>query len=218
MGAFSVYSRTGHLIYQTRETRGGLWALPFSLGILRTTGEAIPIAQNAFYPSLASDVTLVYLEQPQLPQRQLVWRDRKGKKLGGIGEPQPAMEFPSLSPARSADHRQGDAFDEDGDDQEGAAEQSEDAEGEERAQDAILEGRRRAESAELGGDPNGDVDSDQRSDDPEGRRVVDPGGADQGCGGEDARQPGEEDVFGRSQSGFERGEDFLHEFGVLPGC
>ena len=105
--------------------------------------------------------------------------------------------------ARSAYHRQGDAFDEDGNDQEGAAEQSEDAEGEERAQDTILEGRRQAESAELGGDPNRDVDSDQRSDDPEGRRVVDPGGADQRSGGEDARQPGEEDVFGRNQSGFE---------------
>lgn len=110
--------------------------------------------------------------------------------------------------ARSTNHRQGDAINEDGDDREGSAEQNEDAEGEERAQDTILEWHRGAESAELGGDPNGDVDSDQRSHDLEGWRVVDPGGAEQDCGGEDARLPGEEDVFGGS---------LLHEFGVLPG-
>ena len=97
-GAFPVYSLSGHLIYQTRERAGGLWALPFSLDSLKSTGEAIPIARNGFYPSVASDGTLVYVDQPELPQRQLVWRDRNGKKLGVIGQPQRAMEFASISP------------------------------------------------------------------------------------------------------------------------
>ena len=97
-GAFPTYSLSGHLIYQTRVKAGGLWALPFSLDSLKSTGEAIPIAQNGFYPSVASDGTLVYVDQPELPQRQLVWRDRNGKKLGVIGQPQRAMEFASMSP------------------------------------------------------------------------------------------------------------------------
>ena len=97
-GACPVYSLNGHLIYQTNETTDGLWALPFSLDSLKSTGEAIPIAQNGFYPSVASDGTLVYVDQPELPQRQLVWRDRNGKKLGVIGQPQRAMEFASMSP------------------------------------------------------------------------------------------------------------------------
>ena len=97
-GAFPVYSLSGHLIYQTRERAGGLWALPFSLDSLKSTGEAIPIARNSFYPSVASDGTLVYVDQPGLPQRQLVWRDRNGKKVGVIGQPQRAMEFASISP------------------------------------------------------------------------------------------------------------------------
>ena len=97
-GASPVYSLTGHLIYQTRGRTRGLWALPFSLDSLKSTGEAIPIARNGFYPSVASDGTLVYVDQPELPQRQLVWRDRNGKKLGVIGQPQRAMEFASMSP------------------------------------------------------------------------------------------------------------------------
>ena len=128
--------------------------------------------------------------------------------------------------ARSADHREGDAFDEDGDDQEGAAEQSEDAEGEEPAKDAILEGCRRAESAELGGDPNGDVDSDQRSDDPEGRRVVDPGRADQRCGGKESPPSRPDQKSSRSREAPRRGQNWSEglfvvasplAFGAWPG-
>ena len=97
-GAFPVYSASGHIVYQTRFERDGLWALPFSLEMLQPTGEAFPIAQDASFPSVAADGTLVYAEQVQALERQLVWRDRAGRQLGSIGPPQRDMEFPSLSP------------------------------------------------------------------------------------------------------------------------
>ena len=66
--------------------------------MLKPIGEAFPIAQDASFPSIAADGTLVYVEQPQVLDRQLVWRDRAGRKLRSIGLPQQDMEFPSLSP------------------------------------------------------------------------------------------------------------------------
>ena len=97
-GAFPVYSASGHIVYQTRLRGDGLWALPFSLEMLEPAGEAFPIAQDAWFPSIAADGTLVYVEQPQVLDRQLVWRDRAGRKLRSIGLPQQDLEFPSLSP------------------------------------------------------------------------------------------------------------------------
>ena len=97
-GAFPVYSASGHIVYQTRYVRDGLWALPVSLEILKATGEAFPIAQDATFPSVAADGTLAYVEQPQAMERQLVWRDRVGTRLGRISGPQWDLEGPSLSP------------------------------------------------------------------------------------------------------------------------
>ena len=97
-GAFPVYSTSDHIIYQTRYIRDGLWALPVSPETLKATGEAFPIAQDASFPSVAADGTLVYVEQPQALERQLVWRDRAGTRLERISQPQRDLEFPSLSP------------------------------------------------------------------------------------------------------------------------
>ena len=92
------YSPTGHIVYQTA---AGLWALPFSAETLTTTGEPFPIKENASYPSVAGDGTLLYHEAEQTGLRQLVWRDRGGKKLGVIGRPQQDIRMPVLSPEGS---------------------------------------------------------------------------------------------------------------------
>ncbi len=92
------YSPTGHIVYQTA---AGLWALPFSVETLTTTGDPFPIEENAFYPSVAGDGTLLYREQEQTGLTQLVWRDRGGKKLGVIGRPQQDIRTPVLSPEGS---------------------------------------------------------------------------------------------------------------------
>lgn len=77
---------------------GILRARRFSLVAGQFTGVAAPVAQEASSASIASDETLVYV-QPGVPGRwQLLWRDRSGKRLGAIGQPQGDMWDPALSP------------------------------------------------------------------------------------------------------------------------
>ena len=97
-GAFPVYSPSGHILYQTAPSSPGLRALPFSLETLKPAGEAFPIAENAGDPSVAGDGTLVYVDLLGEVGEQLVWRDREGKKLREIGQPQDRLLDPALSP------------------------------------------------------------------------------------------------------------------------
>ena len=96
-GARPIYSPSGHILYQTSPVKAGLWALPFSIKTLKPTGEAFPIAQNVGDASLANDGTLVFVDVAE-GQRQLVWRDRQGLKMGLIGQPQDEILSPALSP------------------------------------------------------------------------------------------------------------------------
>ena len=96
-GARAAYSPTGHLVYQTSRNAPGLMAIPFSLDRSQATGEAFSIAASGFSPSFAADGTMVYLEDAG-GQKQLGWWDRAGKKLADIGQPQRALQLPSLSP------------------------------------------------------------------------------------------------------------------------
>ena len=90
---------TGHIVYQTNDEEGGLWALPFTIQTLQPTGEAFPIAQNARFPSIAADGTLVYADYAGGGGlQQLIWMDREGSKLGEIGQPQGSIGNPDLSP------------------------------------------------------------------------------------------------------------------------
>ena len=93
-GRWPYYSPGGHLLFHRAN---GLWALPFSVATLKATGEAFPLAQNAWSPSVARDGTLVYADAAS-EDRQLVWRSRAGEKLETIGQPQRRMARPSLSP------------------------------------------------------------------------------------------------------------------------
>ncbi len=97
-GTHPFYSPSGHLIYQADLTVHDLWAMPFSLDTLQATGEAFPIARNGRGPTVASDQTLVYVDGSGSGRQQLVWRDRAGRKLGEIGQPQSNILFPALSP------------------------------------------------------------------------------------------------------------------------
>jgi serine/threonine protein kinase/Tol biopolymer transport system component len=93
------YSRSRHLIHGPSDRADtGLWALPFSLETLTATGEAFPIAVTGWYASVARDGTLVYLDSPQDILRKLVWRDRSGKILEAVGQPQEGIAAPSVSP------------------------------------------------------------------------------------------------------------------------
>jgi Tol biopolymer transport system component len=93
-GQRPVYSPTGHIVY---ETAGDLWAMPFSVSDLKRRGAPFPIQRGASFPSIAADDTLVYLGTTG-GLEQLIWRDRKGVKLGSVGQPQRRVRAPSLSP------------------------------------------------------------------------------------------------------------------------
>jgi len=94
-GLRPFYSPTGHVIFESQE---GLWAVPFSLKDLRTSGEPFPLRERANNPSVAPDGTLVYLEAGARTSEQLVWKSRTGGKLGVVGQPQEHINAPLLSP------------------------------------------------------------------------------------------------------------------------
>src|SRR5262249_52428927 len=72
-----------------------LWAQPFSLDTLKTTGPAFAIVRNGSEPSVARDGTLVYVDS--LSER-LVWVDRRGGKSRGGGSLAVCSFCPPLSP------------------------------------------------------------------------------------------------------------------------
>ena len=97
------YAPSGHLIY----ARGGsLWAVPFNLRQLRTTGSPVPVVEGVttyvssggVYFAVAENGTLIYVPGGSSSgQNQLAWADRFGK-LQVL--PLPAGNFtePRLSP------------------------------------------------------------------------------------------------------------------------
>jgi eukaryotic-like serine/threonine-protein kinase len=93
-----VYAPSGHVVFEKAMFKDEIWALPFSLERLEPTGEAFPVAKNAQAPSVARDGTLVYLQPALAQQKQLIWRNRDGRKLAEIGQPQKQILLPSLSP------------------------------------------------------------------------------------------------------------------------
>ena len=97
-GYAPAYSPSGHILYQTGRIESGLWALPFSVEKLKPTGEVFSIARHGIAPSVSRDGTLVYLDPQGASSWQLVWRDRTGKKVGVIGQPQQEIVQVALSP------------------------------------------------------------------------------------------------------------------------
>src|SRR5262249_11170771 len=83
---YPAYS-TGHIIFVDGEFEStAIWAVPFSLDKLQTTGKAFPIAQHGASPMVSLTGTLVYGDVPS-DRKQLVWVDRSGANLATIGEP-----------------------------------------------------------------------------------------------------------------------------------
>jgi eukaryotic-like serine/threonine-protein kinase len=98
---FPFYAESGHLLFASKSedlTYTFLGAMRFSLANLRGTGEVFPIMTNTLAPSVSRDGTLVYVENSaNLAPQQVVWRDRKGRKLEVVNQvPVGTMAF-SLS-------------------------------------------------------------------------------------------------------------------------
>ena len=93
-----VYSPTGHILYTRSTTTPGVWALPFSLSGLAVTGEPFLVAPDVERPSVSQDGTLVFLRGTASALQHMVWVSREGKVLGTVGQAQPVLGRPRLSP------------------------------------------------------------------------------------------------------------------------
>jgi eukaryotic-like serine/threonine-protein kinase len=94
----TCWSPTGHILFHRRGTNAGVWALPFSLSTLAVTGEPFLVDAQGDLPSAAADGTLAYVQGATAALQQLVWVDRNGAVLGAVGQPQPGLSRPALSP------------------------------------------------------------------------------------------------------------------------
>ena len=93
-----IYAPSGHILYRRRGTRAGLWAVPFDLKRLETTGEPFLLEQDADFPSIARDGSLLYVRGATTGLQQLVWISRDGAVEGTMGQPQTRMDSPAISP------------------------------------------------------------------------------------------------------------------------
>jgi len=99
LGARAVHSPAGYLIHESSsQTDDRLWALPFSLASLSSSGESFPIAEEGSFAGVAQDGTLAYEYDPDGDLSTLVWRDRAGELLERVGQPQGGMQAPVISP------------------------------------------------------------------------------------------------------------------------
>ena len=94
---FAGYSPTGHLVVE-REVESGVWAVPFSVGKLETTGEPFVVAPGAGRPSLAGNGSLIYLTNVDQRPSRLVRVSPDGTVLGAVGATGESLAGPRFSP------------------------------------------------------------------------------------------------------------------------
>lgn len=93
-----VYSPSGHILFHRDTTNPGIWAVPFSLAKLETTGEPFLVAAQGSRPDVSAGGTLTYIRGgPAVPQK-LVWIDRTGKVVETVGDSMTEMFNQTLSP------------------------------------------------------------------------------------------------------------------------
>jgi Tol biopolymer transport system component len=96
-GSFPVYAPTGHLLYGLD---GTLWAVPFDLDRLETTGVPVPVVQGIVTKgalssevAFAADGSLLYVAgsgpEPATTERELVWVDAAGAQTLLDAPPRP---------------------------------------------------------------------------------------------------------------------------------
>jgi serine/threonine-protein kinase len=92
------WSASGHLLFQREPDGAGIWAVPFSLEKLETTGEPFLVVSDGFSPSPANDGSLLYgLGAQGDPPLQYAVVDRAGKVVEKISVPLPTWPFFSIS-------------------------------------------------------------------------------------------------------------------------
>ena len=103
-GDYPRYASSGHLLYVDDRT---LFAAPFDLHELQTTGEPVPIVADLVMDGVASGAaqygvsdngTLFYLTGEARRQSNLIWVDAKGRQTTASPTPRTYVGFSDLSP------------------------------------------------------------------------------------------------------------------------
>jgi dipeptidyl aminopeptidase/acylaminoacyl peptidase len=94
-----VYSPTGHILFHRETTAPGLWAVPFSLARLETTGPPFLVVSEGSYPAISTGGTLIYADNNANRLSTLAWLDLKtGEVTAAFNERLTSMSQPKLSP------------------------------------------------------------------------------------------------------------------------
>jgi serine/threonine-protein kinase len=94
-----VYAATGHLLYHRETSQPGLWAAPFSLDRLETTGAPFLVTSEATHPSAGGNGLLAYVRAALTGFEELVWFDIATGAITPIPvQPMIEISSPRLSP------------------------------------------------------------------------------------------------------------------------
>ena len=94
-----MYSPTGHLLYHRETTTPGIWAVPFSLERLETTGTPFLVATQGSWPAVGSNGVMVYARSELTGLEDLAWLDiASGAVTTALEERFPDMQQSAVSP------------------------------------------------------------------------------------------------------------------------
>ena len=96
-----AYSPPGYLLYHQSTGTAGLWAVPFSLQDLKTTGDPFLVAAEAWLPATSEDGKLLFVHGLTELHSEILEIDREGNTLHSIARIQNEGETPHLSPDHS---------------------------------------------------------------------------------------------------------------------
>jgi len=92
------YAEPGYVLFNRGGANAGVWAIPFSLESLETTGEPFLVAGLAQDASASSDGTMALLNNAGGQSVELAWIPLDGSTQEAIGEPLGVIAYPQLSP------------------------------------------------------------------------------------------------------------------------
>ncbi len=93
-----MYSPSGYIVFRREGDDMGIWAVPFSLNDMKTTGAPFRLLPTGWF-SVSNDDTLAYVlvGTTDRPAR-LVWVNRRGTVGAGVGAAMPRLTAPVFSP------------------------------------------------------------------------------------------------------------------------
>jgi hypothetical protein len=98
-----VHAATGHVVFQRgydslRSSNAGVWALPVSPDLSAATGPPVALLPDGRGATVSAGGVMVAMTGVRRMDRQLVWVDRTGARLGTLGRPQLRFYNPAVSP------------------------------------------------------------------------------------------------------------------------